>query len=317
VSTKNEWLIWVADNLSRGASEAEILVALRSNEVSAPERIVETVKANPLYGLILQQRGQLNRWSELMRDLERLEAASGPPYNLASRSAAVDFDFVGQFVSKNRPLVIEEWVNRWPCYPDWSFDFFGQILGDTVIKYQDRSNLSNHLETFSDNTQESTFRDFLDAISLGEKDIYLIAHDKALDRIAFRNLLAQVPSSPSFFNENLRDGRIFLWMGARGATTHMHRDLNNGIVTQIRGRRRFSLIPSRQMDLVYNTSGFVSDVDFSNPDLDRFPKLKQATIITGILEPGQALFLPLGWWHYFEALEPTISLTFANVRRES
>lgn len=317
MGSNDDWLVWVADNLSRGAKEADLLVALQTNGISTPEVLIDRVKADPLFRLVSQQRGQLNRWSELMRDLEELEASSGSEYKLNCHSIESDFDFVGQYVSKNRPVVIDNWVSSWPCYSEWSFDNLEQRLGDTIIKYQDRSGLTSHLDTFSDNTVEGSFSEFLRLVRTGERDVYLIAHDKAFERIAFRELLDQIPTSPKLLRERPQDRRTFLWIGANGATTHMHRDLNNGIVAQVCGRRRFSLVPSRQMDLIYNTSGFVSDVDFRNPNCDVFPDLKRATILNGVLEPGQALFLPLGWWHYFEALEPTFSLTFANVRRDT
>lgn len=36
----------------------------------------------------------------------------------------------------------------------------------------------------------------------------------------------------------------------------------------------------------------------------------QARVFEVMPEPGELLFVPVGWWHQVEALEPSISVTF-------
>lgn len=43
----------------------------------------------------------------------------------------------------------------------------------------------------------------------------------------------------------------------------------------------------------------ITDVD--DPDLDKFPKFAQAQLYQGLLEPGDALFIPSMWLHNMKA----------------
>ena len=49
-----------------------------------------------------------------------------------------------------------------------------------------------------------------------------------------------------------------------------------------------------------------------NPDLAKHPKFREATVIEVELEPGEMLFLPVGWWHAERTADVNISLIFTN-----
>lgn len=104
---------------------------------------------------------------------------------------------------------------------------------------------------------------------------------------------------------------VGLWMGGRTvAATHF--DMSNNVATCMAGRRRFTLFPPDQIGNLYPgplepTPGgqVVSMVDFSAPDLTRYPNFSEAleTAQVAELEPGDLLVYPALWWHNVEALD--------------
>jgi len=116
--------------------------------------------------------------------------------------------------------------------------------------------------------------------------------------------------SDPMFESNLPT--VSIWIGNRTIAT-AHFDFSNNIACSLVGRRRFLLFPPDQAANLYPgpfhlTPGgqVVSMVDFRNPELDRYPRFRDAIAAAEVaeLEPGDALFYPAMWWHHVEALEP-------------
>jgi len=123
-----------------------------------------------------------------------------------------------------------------------------------------------------------------------------------LPAFAEANLLSLLPASVA--------PRI--WIGNM-LIAQTHFDLSNNIACVVGGRRRFTLFPPAQLPNLYvgplefNMSGPpVSMVSLRNPDFARFPRFAQAlgASQSAELEPGDALFIPFGWWHHVESLTP-------------
>jgi len=72
------------------------------------------------------------------------------------------------------------------------------------------------------------------------------------------------------------------------------------------------LVSPDQTHLLYNNLGVYSDVDWNAPDYDRFPLFKKIQSIDVTLTPGECLFIPVGWWHYVQGIEPSLTVSFSN-----
>ncbi|MEO8018097.1 MAG: cupin-like domain-containing protein [Pseudomonadota bacterium] len=103
-----------------------------------------------------------------------------------------------------------------------------------------------------------------------------------------------------------------IWIG-NFVTVRTHFDLFENIACVVGGRRRFTLFPPDQVSNLYlgpidfTPSGVpVSMVSLHEPDFARFPRFAEALrhSRSAELEPGDALYIPYGWWHHVESLTP-------------
>lgn len=53
-----------------------------------------------------------------------------------------------------------------------------------------------------------------------------------------------------------------------------------------------------------------SQVDVDAPDPARFPLATGLPYVDCLLEPGQMLYIPPGWWHYVKALSVSFSVSY-------
>jgi hypothetical protein len=125
-----------------------------------------------------------------------------------------------------------------------------------------------------------------------------------------------IEAMPGFERENyltLLSGRVppRVWMGNR-IQVAPHYDLFENIGVVAAGRRRFTVFPPEQLANMYpgpfelTPAGTpVSMVDPANPDLDRYPRFKEAMANAQCaeLEPGDAIYIPYHWWHGVDSLE--------------
>ena len=51
------------------------------------------------------------------------------------------------------------------------------------------------------------------------------------------------------------------------------------------------------------------DIDFDNPDFEKWPALKQAKGLICNLNHGEMLYMPEGYWHYMKYLTPGFSMS--------
>jgi len=101
-----------------------------------------------------------------------------------------------------------------------------------------------------------------------------------------------------------------LWIGNQ-VTVAPHFDVADNLACVTAGRRRFILFPPEQTANLYpgpmdvTPAGVpISMVSLDEPELERFPRYRQALDAAHVaeLEPGDAIYIPYLWWHGVQSL---------------
>lgn len=227
--------------------------------------------------------------------------------------------FRNEFYLPQKPVVIRNLAKAWPAYTKWNWDFFKEKLGQIEVGIYNnvKSDAYTPINKADDYT---TFGAYIDMIRKGP----------AQWRIFLFNLFDHAPELVNDFQwpEELMKGFVkrypMLFVGGEGSVTHMHFDidLSNIVHTQFLGRKRVLLFPYAEQHKLYRKPFEVlSLADFTNYyadnsklDYNRFPALRQAKGFEVILDHGDTLFMPAGWWHHMEYLDSGFAMSLRSMQ---
>ena len=114
---------------------------------------------------------------------------------------------------------------------------------------------------------------------------------------------------PGYFSKM---GPPRFWLGPAGTVTPLHCDYDDNIFAQIWGTKRIFLVPPHHDEFLYvreaNPVLFGSPFDPERPDFDAYPLARGAAPVECIVEPGDMLYVPAGWYHQVRALTFALSV---------
>jgi hypothetical protein len=222
--------------------------------------------------------------------------------------------FKEKYYKPSIPVVIKDIAPQWPAYDKWNWAFFKDIVGDKRVPLY-HNEKSDSYTAVNKADDYKTFGEYIDMISSGP----------AGWRIFLFNIFDHAPQLTKDFTwpEHLMKGFVkkypMLFVGGATSITHMHFDidLSHILHTQFSGRKRVLLFPNAEQKKLYRKPFEVlSEADFSHyhenngkPDYEKFPALRLANGYELILEHGDTLFMPAGYWHHMEYLESGFAMS--------
>jgi Cupin-like domain len=235
-----------------------------------------------------------------------------PVDKLASIDPAV---FREKYYNAMKPVVITELAKQWPAYSKWDWDYFKTVVGNTQVGVY--NNVKSDAYTPVNKADDyMKFGDYLDMIRQGPVGL----------RIFLFNIFLHAPQLVADFTwpEDLMKGYVkrfpMLFTGGEGSITHMHFDIDLSHImhTQFIGRKRVLLFPYEEQYKLYRkpfeVMSFANFANYADPgksqlNTDQFPAIEQAQGYEIILEHGDTLFMPAGYWHHMEYLDSGFAMS--------
>ncbi|MHC5543879.1 cupin-like domain-containing protein, partial [Singulisphaera rosea] len=288
----------VAQGFAPQHAAAEVDLALRSPYLRGAERL----------------RNRLTKRDWLLatyRKLNRLHPNSG---EIERRHKLSRQEFLDEYYSTNRPVIITGMMEDWPALQKWGLDYFETKFGDREVEVQFGRNAGANYEIEREKyLSRMLFADFVNQVRNAgvTNDFYLTANNNSKNKTALPELWDDIAPLPEYL-----DGRDktagFFWFGPAGTITPFHHDLTNNFMAQVIGRKRVKIAPSWDMPLMHNYLHVFSAVDGRNLTPMPHPPLDQPQILECIIGPGDILFLPIGCLHFVEGLEISVTMSFTN-----
>lgn len=217
-------------------------------------------------------------------------------------------DFYREYVNLNRPLIITGVVKTWPAFGKWSLEFFQTLESDSSVHLEQGNVLQEETQF-----QRKDFSDYIDQLMKNESE------ESGKAYLSLFKIFEEFPQLKADVDFSLLDARKLKsstvgWIGPAGTVTGYHIDWGDNILAQIEGRKQLHLAAPSETPRMYVSKKFdqgttISQVDLHNPDLSRHPKFADVKNHRIVLNPGEMIYIPRGWWHHVESLDVSISVS--------
>ena len=228
-------------------------------------------------------------------------------------------EFVREYASVGKPVIITDATKNWKALKKWSMDFFKSEYGSAKVyitsyktgtKVNDRTYVSKSVSDYIDIRTSSTCDQlfYLSAFHIGN---HPELWEDCEEPIYLNNWYRKLPLE--IFQKYLNDTYDIL-IGQKDTSVGLHCDgrHDQAWVAVISGRKQVVLLSPDQGKYVYE-----GQVDCFNPDLQKYPLYANAKPVECIINQGEMLYIPSDWWHHLKNLEDTIGLSLNTINEWS
>lgn len=221
-------------------------------------------------------------------------------------------EFIENYYKPQKPVVITNQIEDWPAFSKWNFQFLKEVAGSKTVPLYD-SRKTDHTKKVNEPDFTMTMKEYIDILEKGPTDL----------RIFLYNLMKDVPSMKADMRWPKLGLRLIkslplVFFGGQGAKVFMHYDIDfpNIFHIHFEGEKQCVLVDPKETKYMYRLPySWIcnEDIDFDNPDYEKFPALKKVKPYITHLQHGEMLYMPEGWWHYMKYITPGFSLSLRSL----
>ncbi|OZJ04098.1 hypothetical protein BZG36_02850 [Bifiguratus adelaidae] len=232
---------------------------------------------------------------------------------VATLNAPSMAEFSPVFASQT-PVLIRQAMRHWPAL-SWTLDTFADRYGHLVVPVEmGRYEAGEQVEMPLGVYVEGWIKQALQGKGPNGQVGYLAQHHLLDQAPELRNDI-EVPVYTQAGKGDHYQTAFFL--GPSGTITTLHKDPYHNLFCQVFGTKKVWLFAPSEDAKMYayldpwrkNTSR-IRDIEEAYVRSDRYPLLKDAACVEANMEPGDMLYIPLGWWHYVRSLNASCSVSF-------
>ncbi|WP_024682792.1 cupin-like domain-containing protein [Pseudomonas syringae] len=233
-------------------------------------------------------------------------------------------DFVRRYVNYNRPCLIKNAVLHWPAFHKWKqLDYIkdhsdnrpvvvrSKIISE-VVGWSNPEIKKALIEYSNEVHSDIPFHDFLDSLGVGDHPLVAdscgFKEGEALESL--RHDVGGLPfmpelSTPLYYPPY----RSFFY---RNSYTDWHfHSADETFMSQVVGAKEVLLLPPdnatwQALRPVIEEAGYLYDID-----TQRFPGTRNLQALRTVVEPGDALYIPVYWWHAVQSMDDAVGVTVA------
>lgn len=221
-------------------------------------------------------------------------------------------DFNENYFKPQKPVVIKGLADDKIAGKRWSINYFKEKMGDVEIDIFDNANKKSASSALTTPDLKMKFGDYLSIISKDEKTDL---------RIFLFNIFKSNPElrkefpCPKIF-KGMLGSMGYMFFGGKDTTVRIHYDIDmsNVLLTHFGGRKKVVLIAPEYTDflyrLPYNTYSLINLDAINNK---KYPALAFVKGYECVLEHGDSIFMPSGYWHYMTYLEGSFSISYRKL----
>lgn len=245
--------------------------------------------------------------------------------SIAEYSTISAQQFFAEIAPNQQPIIIRDFAKNWPLIeaakktPSDFVAYLNKFYNGKKTKMVVAPPSANKRFYYNEDMTDVNYLSGEERVDLFLGRLLELIEKEVYPAISMQNTLTS-KILPGLVNQNRSE--LFpqleprLWIGNQGIVS-AHYDGSDNVACVVAGRRRFILFPPHQTPNLYPgplnftpAGAPTSLVELNNPNFERYPLFKEALAEAYSIElgPGDAIFIPMLWWHHVESLDKVNAL---------